>query len=632
MPRPFLLLAAMALLTTGTNAQSLTAYPNPYAGGPFTVETDAPDTAFELVDLLGRHLDPGQTLAPGAYLWRLRYADGSRSEARRLTTLTPGPLRVRLVLQIGAAPSATSPASVPRRADLTATRAAKGGGCAPSPGGVLFGGAYHRPSPGVVMSGGSTMVVQGAEGAGFQTCLPEIQGVAYSFPQGHSPWSTAGPADECVTVTMGGRVGDSSVTGSFTTCSTTHFKRAGGASVELRGGIDASVPRLAEVLRYDADGNPSVVSSALIPAGTPLSTPYATVSSASVMELEATVLGGLVQPDNDSLPPQIMAFRSATPMAFQLPGKPAVQGDAVSLRVQIEGILELDVFRMDAGTDGFQVETLGFGSWETGTVTGLANPAWLRMQDAKGLFTMDAGTSEIRCGQTGTCASYGVTASPGFIAYGAETGTAAPQSPVSFPTAGAIYGGPFEALSGRGLLLNRGDQFRTSSDYYIIMLENAAPTEPVLRRAVVTLGKPRDNKTSILVDDESINGLAGGSVPAFDRFRLRYIKNGRVRLDKVFPAGRTLTFKARLEILDALVTSGEDGPLFRYAIALNGGEEFLELEPILDGNPTISGYEAITWAYTEPWTLGFGSWGTGALQFTGLALKEFTEDWGFEVE
>ena len=65
--------------------------------------------------------------------------------------------------------------------------------------------------------------------------------------------------------------------------------------------------------------------------------------------------------------------------------------------------------------------------------------------------------------------------------------------------------------------------------------------------------------------------------PTFTSFELRYIRNGQVRLSKVLPAAQTITFNARLEILDARSFVDASSPYLLYAIDLNGGEEFIQL-------------------------------------------------------
>lgn len=631
MLRPLLFL--LALTCTAAHAQHLTAYPNPLTDGPLTVRADAPDAVFELSDVLGRTVDVRQSLAPGTYLWRLRSADGTASPARPLTLARRGPLEVRLVHEATTPPSAS--ASDPRRADL-AGPAKQGGGCAPSPGGALFGGAYHAPAPGVVMSGGTTMVVQGPSGASFSTCLPPVPGVGFRFPAGQSPFKGT---DEELQVSFTGTLnGDTPASGTFL------LERGdSGPSVTFRGGIDASQERVAEVIRYDADGNPSVVSTATIPAGIPLSTPWASASVVVDFRLMATtMLGQPVGASLDTLWRVQFDFRSDGPISFQLPGQAAVQGDAVALMAQIDGLLALDGVSFDASATAFGVDRLGFASWHqtTGTLAlapSLENPAWVRTADPNGLVTADAttGALSVGCGQGASCTGYGAEVSPSFASWEQSTGTLA-NGPIFQPAAGAIYGGPFSAAPGRGVLLDRFDEIRHDA-YYTITLENL---RPVLEQRVasITFGKPRLGKTTLRMEEECADELTGTPrltpcTPTFTQFELRYIRNGRVRLSKVLPADRTITFNARLEILDSESLLDASTPYFRYRISLNGGEESIEVVPQTDPSATSFVYGKITWTYTEPWTMGFGTWSSSTATLTTPLLEgDAAEEWAFEIE
>lgn len=636
MPRLFLFLAALAFAATGAHAQSLTAYPNPYAGGPFTVVTDEANAVFELVDLLGRQLDPRQTLAPGAYLWRLRYADGSASSARPLTLTGSGPLHVRLVHEAGLARLA-----VPTEPSPTGTASAKAATCALAPGGVVFGGAYHAPTSGAVLSGGTTMRVQRAEGAAFQTCVPGLPGVGLAFPAGQSPFTDS---DTELRLEFSGTMGGGAASGAFLL-----ERDDSGTSATISGGFAPSVDRLAEVIRFDADGQPVVVASATIPAGVPLSEPWVSASLVIDFQLMGTATVGREGSVEKRGAPggtvgTLFSFRAGAPLSFQLPGQPAVEGDAVALTAAIDGVLALDAVSMDASASVFEVDALGFVAY--GAETSLFSaappadqaPAWVQMQTPEGLFATGPNTGlRLACGDGEACTEYAAEVSPRFATWGSSSSTLAPASLLSPPTAAEIHGGPFERAPGRGLLTARHDRFRTTLDYYVITLERAAPTPPVQRTASVSFGKPRLNKTTLRMEEECADELAATPCePSFTQFELRYIQDGTVRLRKTLPAGRDVTVKARLEILDALATSDANGPVLRYAVSYRGGEEFVEFAPIVDA-PTGSEfvYGKITWTYSEPWTLGFASTASGSpasVTAPPAASTRETEAWAFEVE
>ena len=650
---PLALVLVLAATPLTQTAEAQTAYPNPLASGPLTVQADAPGAAFELYDLLGRTLDPRADLAPGVYLWRLRYADGSASDAQRITRLARGPLDVHLATDAAPLASAATGRTAPEAA---------ASGCAPAPGGVLFAGAYHRPAPGTTLSRGATMRVQNPSGAAFQTCLPGVRGASYGFPAGSPAWSTA---SGILGTTFGGDVGGEPLSASFLIEPDALARGGEGTSASLSGGVDPAKERTVEVIRYDASGAPVVVSSATIPAGTPLSTPFGRVSSGYlVITMERVTAAGWTLGSDGGVREDVAVaqfdFRTEAPtdLTFQLPGQSPVQGDAISITAQIDGVLALDLFSMDAGTTEFEVETLGFGTWSEGKETGRPAPearaaaasgvpVWLRTQDPDGLFATgpNTGVAQIQCGQGETCARYGAEVSPGFITFGAETTVRpAPEALVSFPTAQSFRAGPFSAASGRGLLLERLDEFETDA-YYTITLENKAATTAPERRAVVTFAKPRADRTSIQVDDLPASGAASGDTPAFTRYELRYVQDGRVRVQKTLPTGRRVVFRAAdLEIIDAFATFGAEGtvktgsaaggPVFRYDVEFRGGDEYVEVIPVMDASASGSVYQRITWTYTAPWTLGFTTFGAeGSVRPApepSAALAD--EGWAFEIE
>ncbi len=603
---PILLLA---LVLAGTaHAQHAVAFPNPIAGGPLTVRHDAGEAAFELFDVLGRRLDTRAELAAGVYLWRLRLADGSATAAQRLTMLVPGPLDVRLVRE--AAPAARAMADA--GADAGAGARAATSACRRSS--PVFGGVQHRATRGAeIVVGEALEVTRTARYAAAETCLGAVKGVGLHFPPAASPFSLNFERFQAEFRVASDAA--SSEPAPFPV--TLRTVRAGTADLSM--GLDASVPRLVQVLDLDADGRATVVASAVIPAGTPVNRRLARLSAPGGFELASLTASTWATAGDtvlDSVASVRLDFRTAAPegVTFRLDGE-TVHGDAVVVTIPGDAWIIIESVQILTTADGYQVDDIGFLSSGSACPTVLhgsacpaVTPAWLRTADPNGLYSTSTATTEVQigCARGQSCAGYGVRSVSDFLSSGSGSptvfhalpGQALPGVP---PTASAFHIGGLTTGQGRGLLSKTGDQFETSA-IYIQEVPSGATTAG---RASVVLGTPVGRSLVVRYEDT-------GSTPTVTGGEVRYLRDGVVRRQETLTEGVPVDMSLRVEVADAFIAFGTEGStlVWRFADGRREGGE-VEVRLTLAAPPASSlTYQEVTFTFSRPWTLGFVSNGS----------------------
>ena len=589
-----LLLALPLALASAADAQR--AYPTPLAAGPLTVVHDAAPgpagPALELYDVLGRRVAAASDLAAGVYLWRLRHADGTRTAAQTLTKLTDGPLDVRLVRETAEAARLGAP-----RADAVAERE----GCrvaAPA-----FAGFQHEGRRGSTLApvGGGLGVAGGSTYAALLTCLQHVGGVSYAFPAGDSPF---GPGTDRFEAYALGRLA------SFVDTTAVDLRTAGGQFADLRFGTDAqaSRPRKVYVLDFLPDGGVAMLDSAFVAAGTPVTRRVARASASGPVGMAGLAFANAFERPNGDLDPglvAVVAFRTPDPngVTIQINGA-TVQGDAVAVVMPTEQPVGFETAVMQTTDAQFGVEDLSFISIGEGgnpvfQAPAEPRPSWLRTADPNGLFTMDAGTMEIRCARGRSCSTYGAVAVPSLYS---TSGMGTEVFGSTAPLATSFRAGGFATGSGRGLLFGPGAQFATDAVYVAEDPSGVATTGAVR----VVAGTPGSRNLVIGVQDT-------GATPTVTGGEVVYLRDGQVRRQFDLTPGTPVNVGLRVELSDAFIAiNGGGNPVFqapsgqlvvRYVDALRANSA---VEVRLDlGDRTPEGYYTYELHNLTRWSLDF---------------------------
>ncbi len=598
-----LLLALTLALASAADAQR--AYPNPLAAGPLTVVHDAapgPDgPALEVYNVLGRRVAVEPDLAAGVYLWRLRMPDGTRTAAQTLTKLTDGPLDVRLVGETTEAARLGAP-----RADAAAERE----GCrvaAPA-----FAGFQHEGRRGSTLApvGGGLGVSGGSTYAALLSCLQEVRGVSYAFPQGVSPFATGTDRFEA------GATG--SLASGFLDSVAVDLRTVNGQFADLRFGTagQAARARKVYVLDFLPGGGVAFLDSAVVAPGTPVSRRVARLwGDEGPLELAGLAFSGrLERPGSaflDSALVAVVAFRTADPdgVMIQIEGA-TVQGDAVAVAIaQVETAIPA-VFaeaQMQTTDAQFGVEDMGFIAFGEETSTFAAappsRPAWLGMADPNGLYSADAGTMEIRCARGRSCSTYGVSAVGSLYSTSGAGTELVPSGP---PLTASFRAGGLRTPNGRGLLFGPGAQFSTDAVYVVEDPSGIATTGSVR----VVAGTPGSRSLVVGVQDT-------GDAPTVTGGEVLYLRDDVVRRRFDLTPGVPVDLGLRVELTDAFIAFGTEtstlAPVaqlvfhFTDSVRTNSAVEVrLDL-----GDRTPLGYFTITMTNLTPWALDFVAAGAG---------------------
>lgn len=596
MPRLLPLFLALAL-ATAAHAQHATAYPNPLGAGPLTVQHDAEAAELELYDLLGRRLDVRSDLAAGVYLWRLRLGDGTATPAQQLTRLSSGPLDIQLVRQ------RTQSATVPA---FAAASAPPDGNCRiASP---VFGGFQHVPLRGSDLSIDGTMTVTrtGAY-ASSETCLGGVAGVGMRFPVGASPWKIEeGTAFQ---VEISGVMNDGPSTPAQGTVS---LKSVAGGFGDLRALMDASTPKLVEVLQVAPDGTETVVSSTIVPAGTPETRRLARLAAgggATGVELAALTMSPFHQTGTallDSVASVRMDFRTtgAGWILIQSADGP-VQGNAIVVTQPRDGWILIQSATLQTTGDGYEIDDLGFLSSGSATPTVLnagapsvETPAWLRTADPDNQVWKSPAGLDIRCERGQSCATYGVRTTADFSSSGSANPTVFQASgDLAPPLASSFTFGDLKTVQGRGLLFGANGQV----DWSMVYVEEVPSGATVQGEARVRLSTPVGRSLVVRYDDT-------GTTPTITGGVVRYLRDGVVRRQETLADGVPVDLGLRVELSDAQITTGPDGsPLLRFTDVVRPNSE---VQVSLTTGPPVEGYLIITMENIVRWSLGFASTGS----------------------
>ena len=575
MPRLPLVLVSLSL-AVAAHAQAPVAYPNP-VGPALTVETDAPEAAFELVDLLGRRVDARSPLAPGVYLWRLLLPDGTPTDAQPITKLTAGPLDVRLVR-----PSEAARLGAPR-ADAAVERE----GCRVAA--PVFGGFQHEPRRGATLLAGAELAVTstGAYAASV-TCLGAVGGVGLGYSDKSSPWILGLQAEIAL------RASPVDAPGTDLTIPVS-IKTVGGTYGDVRLDLDAGTPTLVEVVAVGPDGRDVVVASTTVPAGTPTTRRLARVSAPGGTDLELSEFTARTSRFTDQLLDSLFSTRLA--FATDAPGGATVQingatvqGDAVRLTVPLGQRIMFETLKQETDGTGYVVDDLAVMSLlDASTPALLAGPAevpaWLRPVDPNGLMSTDATTLEVRCARGATCATYGLQANASLAQFAPQS--AAPATPdVRFR---GLATGP-----GRGLLFGTDARVDLAMAYALDTAAQAAgaATEG---ETVVSLRTPPASR-SLVVDFQVLSG------PPVTEAEVRYVRDGVVRRQAPLTAGEPVDLGLRVELSDVHVTTAPDGSVLIRATDTVRANSIIEIGMAIGPPTTALDYLTITMTNVARWS------------------------------
>jgi hypothetical protein len=568
------LLLAVAL--SGAAVAQPVAYPNPVGGPALTVETDAPDAAFELVDVLGRRVEARSALAPGVYLWRLRLADGSHTDAQPLTKLTAGPLDVRMVRP--SAPRAQAPLAA-AQAERRDCRVAAS----------TWGGFQHEPRRGASLATGAALVVQRTNvHATALTCLGAAGGVGVGYLDASSPYVVGDQLD----IEIGASPVDAPQTDVTIPVS---IKTVNGQFGDIRLGLDASSPKLVEVVAFDPDGSETVVASTTVPADEPVTRRLARVSAPGGTTFELTDFSAQTTRYTDELRDSLfsarLSFGTDAPggVTVQINGA-TVQGDAVRITMPLDQRIMFETLKQESDGAGYVVDDLAVQALVDASppalqAAGAQVPAWLRTADPDGLMTTDAGTVEVRCARGASCSTYGVRATDSFITEaGAHTPGVAPGMP------GVVFSG-LTTGPGRGLLFGTGAQVDLTMDYALdgAALDGASQDGEL----TVFLSTPPASR-SVVVDFRVFKG------PLPSEAEVRYIRDGVVRRQFEMAPDTPVDLGLRLELTDVHVTTAPDGSMLIRATDTVRANSSVEVD--LGFGPSALDYLTITMTNAARWS------------------------------
>ena len=574
-------------LAASVHAQDAVAFPNPLGAGPLTVQHDAEAAEFELYDLLGRRLDARGPLAPGMYLWRLRLADGTSTDAQPVTKLVAGPLDVRMV----------RPFAVASRGPVAQAQAAERDGCrvaAPA-----FGGFQHEPRRGSALSVGAGLsVTGGGPYASSMTCLGAVGGVGVGFVDASSPYLLGDQFEARF-----GLVDRDDPTAGIEVPVT--IKTPGGTFGDVRVELDASSPRLVEVIDVGPDGAETVVASTTVPAGTPITRRLARVSAPGSSRLELTefTARGTRMTDQllDSLVAIRLGFGTDAPggVTVQINGA-TVQGDAVAITTPLDRRIMFETFQIETDGPAYVIDDLavlpvGAGGPPSAAPSALI-PAWLRTAAPDGLFsTSGAGTElTVRCARGATCDTYGIRATASF-------GDLVPSAVASVaPTMPEFVFSGLTTGPGRGFLFGAGGQVDVSM-VYVAEEPSGATAEGEVG---VSMWTPPSSR-SLVIDFQVVAGPAavtGGQV--------RYVRDGAVRRQFPLSEGDPVDLGLRVELTDATLSTTPDGSILMVWTDVVRPDSSVEVE--LTTGPPVSDYLVITMENIARWSLGAARVGSGS--------------------